>query len=374
MQVKLRARTFLILALGIVVALCATYFFGFLYQIGSHVKAEWWLKNAYIYKEYVAASIEDKKIIIVSGSNSLFSVDSRVVEGQTGMRVVNLSGHAGLGLDFHFYKIKDHISEGDIVILPLEYNYYINAGHTQWEANNYMAWGWEDYLSRLSWIELINFIIDVPKQRLLEGVFKQKGMNPVLDQAAVVRQVTDAQSSNVTRWNGYSHTSLNYYGDMLVDARPTEKLLEDYANGFGYYALAKKPSEEFFESYSKIKSVIEASKAHLMLTWPVTIRNSKYDLTIDKYQQLTTGLKEALAERGVMIRCNPALFHMDIDFFFNTMYHTNKTGAYIRSVNLATCLNNLLESPEYTGMDYSTANRLVQQQQFEAQESNKSSL
>ncbi len=363
MSGSVKAKHFLIIVLLIVLALCGMYYCVFMYQIGSHVIAEWWLKNVYSYKEHVASSIDTRKVIVAAGSNALFSLDSRVIEQHTGLRVVNLSSHAGLALDFHYYKIGDHIREGDIVVLPLEFNYYNDKGYTEWEANNYMAWGWGDYLTHLSWMELLDFIVNVPKKRLMDGVVKQDGTNPALDRNAVVRQVTEAQSKQGSSQYGYSHLSLNSYGDILVDSPPSDKLLEEYAKGIFYYELTKKPSDYFLESYMKIENIVNAHNGQLILTWPATIRNQEYDLSLVEHQRLNIKLKASLEEHGIEIYCNPALFHLDIDFFHDTMYHTNETGAYIRSVNLGTCLSNILDIPSYEDIDYSIANQIVLKQQ-----------
>lgn len=363
MTLQLRAKTFLVLTTCLVMLFCLIYLYAFLYQIGSNVKAEWWLKNVYSYKDFIVSSINDRKIIIAAGSNSLFSLNSSVVEEKTGLKVVNLSGHAGLGLDFIFHKIKDHINEGDIVVLPLEYNYYSDDGYSLWEVNNYMAWGWDDYLSHLTLLELLKLISNVPKLRILDGVIKQDDSNPVLDIDTVVSQVENAQSSNNVQKIKYSHLGLNKHGDILVDSLPTNKLLKDYSKGIGYYALTRKPSDEFIEVFKKIKNMVNARKADLIVTWPVTIRNTSYDLSLSKYQEMTTRFKNTMQNHSVHIRCNPALFHMDVDFFFDTKYHTNKSGADIRSINLGTCLKNIINNQDQEDLEYSDANQIILKQQ-----------
>ena len=114
----------------------------FVYQIGAPLHAEWWVHAMYQYKDYLADSCTQKKIIIFGGSNSLFGINSEVIAEKTGLPVVNLSTHAGLDLDFILYKIQQHIHPGDIVVLPLEFEYYWRDGTiSQWFSENMMAWG-----------------------------------------------------------------------------------------------------------------------------------------------------------------------------------------------------------------------------------------
>ena len=63
------------------------------------------------------ASIQGPKIILVGNSNLSFGMDSAKLEEATGMPVVNLGLHGGLGNSFHEEMAKPYIREGDIVIL-----------------------------------------------------------------------------------------------------------------------------------------------------------------------------------------------------------------------------------------------------------------
>ena len=68
----------------------------YVFSLGGYERAEHWLSDVYFAKEYRAAHIVEPKVIIVSGSNSLFGFDSKTLENLIGKPVVNLAGHAAL--------------------------------------------------------------------------------------------------------------------------------------------------------------------------------------------------------------------------------------------------------------------------------------
>ena len=77
------------------------YLFLFFFQLNASVGADYWIDNAYKYKDHRAKSIQAKKIIIIGGSNALFGINSNIIEHVTGYPGVNLETHAGWDID-HF--------------------------------------------------------------------------------------------------------------------------------------------------------------------------------------------------------------------------------------------------------------------------------
>lgn len=361
---SVKAKRFLLQALAMLIIVFAGYLVAFGYQLGSHVKAEWWVKNIYDYKGHLASSIEDRKILMVAGSNALFGLDSAVIEETTGYPVVNLAAHGALSLGFHYYKIKRHMKPGDIVVLPLELAHYYRDRELDWFVDNMSAWGWEDYLGELSLYELLRFIALVPSKRIVDGVIKQNGTNPLVDPDEVIAEVERQSASSGPRWQGYSYRSLNKYGDFIVPLPPTDKPLRLFRDGNAYLQSAPSPTQAFLDWFSKIRELVDQRGGQLIVTWPITIRNKGFDLSRSAHQHKAEEFKKQLAKQGITLQCNPALFNLDVKFFFDTQYHANKYGALIRSENLAACVKRILGGESYQPMSYSRANMIVREQEI----------
>src|SRR6185437_3311141 len=81
--------------------------------------------NDYLYgialKHHLIDSIRQPKIILAGGSNVAFGFDSREIADSLQMPVVNLSIHAGLGLDYMLNELEHVVKPDDIVFLSPEY-------------------------------------------------------------------------------------------------------------------------------------------------------------------------------------------------------------------------------------------------------------
>lgn len=76
---------------------------------------------AIIDKHQRCREVAGPAIFLVGGSNLAFGIDSDSLGRETGLPVVNLGLHAGLGLDFMLREALDVTRKGDIVILSTEY-------------------------------------------------------------------------------------------------------------------------------------------------------------------------------------------------------------------------------------------------------------
>jgi len=88
----------------------------------SHIRT---LENdfmaAMIDKHQRADEIGSTKIIIAGGSNVAFNIDSRRIEDELGIPVVNVGLSVGLGMDFIVNETIDVAQEGDIIVFSITF-------------------------------------------------------------------------------------------------------------------------------------------------------------------------------------------------------------------------------------------------------------
>lgn len=60
------------------------------------------------------------KLVVIGGSNVAFGIDSRTLQVNIGIPVVNMGLAAGVGLPFMLREVEDRISSRDIVLLAPE--------------------------------------------------------------------------------------------------------------------------------------------------------------------------------------------------------------------------------------------------------------
>ncbi len=353
-------RTFLTLFTFFLIVSVILYYIIFIKQFGKYTGAESWVKNAFLIKERITSTIQDNKIIIMAGSNCLFGIDSSLLENITGYKVANLSLHASLDLSFMSKQIEECVKPGDIVVMPLEFGLYGRNKVTDFFINDMIEWGEKAYFNKLNLIERIDFILCTPPERIFRLLFDGKKREE--ENGVYETYLLNLKSKNI-QWSGYSYKSFNSHGDILVEESPTDEMRKRYKNGIDYFYYGKIISNYFFKQYDKISEIVKKNKGELILTWPVTIRNYKFDLSRKESQNILNDIKKQLNERNIKIYFNPALFNLDFNFFFNTIYHTNIIGARIRTENLANCLVGIMNNDSYQEIGYEEAIRIVKEKE-----------
>lgn len=65
-------------------------------------------------------SIDEKKVILIGGSNLHYGYDSELLEDSLSASVINMGIQASIGLRFYFNEIMDEVEAGDIIVLLAE--------------------------------------------------------------------------------------------------------------------------------------------------------------------------------------------------------------------------------------------------------------
>ncbi|MGK7894653.1 MAG: hypothetical protein AB4372_13765, partial [Xenococcus sp. (in: cyanobacteria)] len=94
------------------------------FQIGSPTESSRWIYEINTIKSRIAKSINQPKLIVVSGSNGLFGISCKMIQKETEFPCVNGASNAGLQLDYILDFAQNLASERDTVLLALEYGMY----------------------------------------------------------------------------------------------------------------------------------------------------------------------------------------------------------------------------------------------------------
>lgn len=312
----------------------------FYYQLGADLKSESSeIEISYLVKDAKAQRIGPaRKIILLSGSNALFGIDSALLEQLTGLPVLNLAVHVSLDIDYLYFKMQQYIGAGDIVVMPLEYNHYSREGYSGWFVHNMMVWQ-ADFFHSLPLPDKLRFIVNVDPLRLLQGISGRWRNGLYQSPQGILDNLRRLIDNEGVKWRGYSYTSMNLDGDISVDEPENVPVKQ------GYIPQPSTVSAHFLNTYQKISQLAARSQASLILTHPVTFRNDQYDLNQPGHRERADNLTRLLQNNGIHLQCDPALFHLDSQYAFDTFYHTNRQGAHIRTQNLARCIQAALAQP-----------------------------
>lgn len=337
----MRYKYFIITIFYLTVSFFSTYILLFYFQLGANMKYYGWAKMFHTLKDNRVKEIgDDKKIIIVSGSGSHYSINSKKIQKKFNMPVVNLAYWIDNDLTFYYYQLKDIVKEGDVVIMPLEFPYYYRNTMTTRFTHEMMVRGESIYIDKLDIIDLGHFILNTEPKRIIKGVIHK------IDIAKITKNYSTSISSNQIdkiSINLFENETIdrgmhkiNKYGDRIVSF-PTKEIKKIS------YIKNEKISNYFVNKFNKINRLIENKKATLYLVYPVTMNNELFDLKMPQHQNKILSFEKNLYDNNIKISCNAGLSHLDKRYFADSPNHLLKEGREIRTENLIDCLDSLIQ-------------------------------
>lgn len=286
------------------------------------IKTTSWIHNCFIKKDGYANSINKNKIIFTGGSNTLFGIETHLIEKELNIPVVNAAINAGLKPDYIFYRAKKILDPGDIVIIPLEYESIIWEGyqskmridyiltHDKYFFINYM-----DYLDQLSMIYSIKpfMLLKSLKETLLDS--------------------KNTKASN----KGYNAKTLNKNGDE-TNKKSLKNSLK-YSNIMPFEIIDFKETKGLKE-IRKFSNWCKKNNIKFYLSFPNTVLHDNY--FNNEYTYFFKRLSNYLKENQINTIGKPTDFLYPLEYFYDSTYHLNTYGAKIRTTEFINILKTII--------------------------------
>lgn len=197
------------------------YFAIALAMVPAPIEAEYWAREMIVVKRSIASAYAGRrKLIVASGSATLFAVDAAQLGRDLGWPVFNYGLHAAMSLERILDETARAATPGDAVILALEPEYYCARGLSAWQARNAVAWDREQWRS-WSTLERMKAIGALGPSGVLEMAAARRDL---LVSPGVLRRRLDALDDGkvLARWSAapaperfaYSAFHLDALGDM----------------------------------------------------------------------------------------------------------------------------------------------------------------
>ncbi|GKG92647.1 hypothetical protein CE91St38_06550 [Desulfovibrionaceae bacterium] len=296
-----------------------------------YTPAEYWIPEVYTLKDLRAAKITSPKIIILSGSNSLFGVCSDVLEKKLNYKVLNLAVHANLPLFFLEEKIKKYARNGDIVVFPFEYSLYSRNEPDMWMVEQFTTWGVEDMLRQNISTQVQYFIRALPAYFIrIMHIFSSLPIRT----RNYIKNIFHEKKNLLTNDKIYSVDGVNIYGEFLCDKETTPKIKEEFNKGISYIADSNL-SMHFLQFADFIKTYSTKNDITILFASPVSIKNSSFDLENEVYKKQIHNLTSAICEQSLKFIGDISVYNFNVNLFYDTPYHLNAEGSIYRSLMLA---------------------------------------
>lgn len=306
---------------------CSVFLLAVFYQLGVDTKVSSFYYGMDTIKLSFANSINTPKLVITSGSNSLYGISSQMITEEIGIPTVNAAIYVGFGIDYILHRVQMILKPRDTIILPLEYALYYPNSLPDKEGMNslidYVLAHDTLYLLKNPWI-----ITKISFNRLLYGIVTKHHPYPATELSA---------------WIGIS-------GDALGNAESniTEKERAEL-NRQGPIQITKLSySSREFRVIREFAKWCHSHKIRLIATWPNTMWFDVYEQP--SYKQYFRDIEFFYKSIGVAVLGDYREFMYDKSLFFNTIYHLNHRGVLIRTRQIINLLNCFLSTTTSTGL------------------------
>jgi hypothetical protein len=354
----MKASHYLASLFATLILLCLLHTLAFVYQLGGPVRASYWQYGFLTAKRYVLEKANTDsggkpKLVVLSGSNGWFGVDSKLLSEGLGIRAVNAGTNYNLAIAFMAQIVEPYLRPHDVVVLPLEYELYRRPAYGLWFTHEQMAWNPEHFW-QINGFDKLKFLKSVPPERILAGTLAQAFQQRSSEFHHRVRPATeDVRTALQEMWNTldvlpltqrfgvYSYLNVNRDGDALIG-------LGTMGPGAAHedYGLRK----EFVEStdnWDALHAFVQRCRSRhirVYVTWPSVVKNPDLDFTSPAVRTHLQAIIDRLTSMDIPILGTPEEFAYDSELMADTYYHLNPRGKAERTRQLIFLLKRELES------------------------------
>ena len=272
----------------------------------------------YMVKYQRLITAESPKLVIHSGSNTSYGIDSALLESELGNRysVVNYGCNQDTPACFYYDVIADFINPGDLVIHAPEMRNY------QWGYNEMNTTTWQ----------------------IFEGAYDAFSHVDIRNYKNVFASFTSFNGSRYTMtprtYEHYSSETVNKYGDYIkekIGSGPIQGTINNLLAQGGVGSMNMDPNyltQSYVANLNREFDNIKAAGGKVYVTFCCTM-----DINLNKVSQ---GLERQTEYKNAVIKnihgtviSDPGTYVMEYKYFYNSVYHLNTAGSQLRTRWLA---------------------------------------
>lgn len=257
-------------------------------------------------------NVQSPKIVVIGGSSTAFGLRSDIMQEQLGMPVVNFGLYASLGTKIMLDLSKANISEGDIIIIAPEQDkqtlsMYFNAD-SAWKGFDgnfqYLKYLHEDDMPSMLG-NLISFAAEKHK-------YLVKGEKPEV--------------------NGvYTKDAFNEYGDISYK-RDTNTMFGGYDKNTPISFDTDIISQDFISYLNQYAQFAKNKGANVFFSFAPMNRAALKENTDS--QDIYTYFSYLQSKLDFHVISNPETYLMDSNWFYDSNFHMNDSGAILHTKHL----------------------------------------
>lgn len=294
-----------LIKIGLLIILIIVFFAALLY-VTPHNKVNF----DYAYHNKIARldTLESPRLIIVGGSNVIYSLNSKMIEDSLGYNVQNMGIQAAIGLRFMVDEVTRHLRKGDkLVIMPELHQFYIWYEGINVSLTDAVLYSGNDSWKLLNFRQMITFLKEIP--RYIKFSFIIKPTKEWTPRAYTFNKWGDEE--------GHRALPSRYSGDPYGEIK----------NDFIDYSVV-----DLKEKVDKLQE----KGVEVYFFWPNLIK-SNFELNQKACKEIT----DKFREQGLHFSTSPDFFVQDDSVAFDSPYHFTYSGLMESSCRFIQAFRNL---------------------------------
>lgn len=252
-------------------------------------------------------TLDSPKLVLLGNSNLAFGIDSKMLEDELGMPVVNMGLHGGLGSAFNENMIKlGDVREGDIVIL---------AHHTYSDNDDI-----EDPALALITLEKHTDLWRLIRYKDIPGILRAY---PDYFKDCIVSKLTGERDNIPDDNTCYSRSAFNEYGDVY-------KRFDDKYEFYPGSITVPDVNETCTDRINDLNAYISSKGATLLIAgYPIGYGEFTPDAS--EYDSFEEKLRDSV---DCEVISHFTDYFIPYDMFYDTKYHLDEDGVKLRTRQL----------------------------------------
>lgn len=285
-------------------------------------------------QNYFAATIDKHELlnsqpgprmIFVGGSNVAFGIDSEYIAQQLNFNPVNMGLHAGLGLEFMLKEVEASLKPGDLVIVSLEYEHFVDL---------------QPHLPERLFSTLdsrpanLQFVPYYYAPELSDSFLNYIGSMLRMTKKIAAGQV---ESEPVYRRGGFDS-----YGDVISHFNADGRNL---SNDTAVIDATPQSIQDALQVLNNFNEIAESRGARVVYSYTPFLERL-FEQNANNIQLI----EQTMNDRSeFMIIDSPEDLALPDHYFFDSAYHLNQKGVRFRATHIANSLKAMLEHEDLQG-------------------------
>ncbi len=329
----MRTTRFVWVVLGVFFALATLHVGLVWYQLGVPHPAEDWVHETETVKRNLARAIQERKLVILGGSNALFNYEAELIERRLGIPTVNMGIHGGLPLWYLLPDAQSYLRDGDQVLLSIDYaQYQRRSRYDTWFLNQILTWR-PDYFLKAEVLEKLRIAAAIPFPRLLSGaLLRLLGRQGVGE----IHSVPRSESEIIQRYRHeedreqevYSMHNVSHKGDILKFGVGSIGDEEYGMRGSFFH------SAETWQALRDFSENCRSKGVKLWIIWPAVVGSARLDSESESLHPHLAEIRRRLKEMGIEVLGDPRDVQYPRELFSDHASHLNAEGRRLRTLQL----------------------------------------